>query len=104
MDRLISFTVEPSDGTPYQKLVNADSLLPARITGDFQVAGFYGTETNPLAWNVAGELRFGGGAASVDELSAYISNALLSFNSVSGPIQVVEPSPILKITNLTTQS
>lgn len=104
MDRLISFTVEPSDGTPYQKLVNADSLLPALSTGVFYVSGFYGTQTNPLAWNVAGELRFGGGAASVDELSAYISNALLSFNSVSGPIQVVEPSPILKITNLTTQS
>ena len=104
MDRLISFTVEPSDGTPYQKLVNTDSILPALSTGAFQVSGFYGNFANQLAWNVAGELRVGGGAASVDELSAYISNALLSFNSVSGPIQVVEPSPIFKITNLTTQS
>ena len=100
MDRFISFTVEPSDGTPYQKLVNVDSISTPIATG----SDFVWNRSGGANWTLTGELRVGGGAASTDELSAYISKALLSYNGVSGPIQVMEPSPIFKITTFSTQS
>jgi hypothetical protein len=100
MDRFISFTVEPADGTPYQKLVNTDSIsTPIPSSSDFIWNGSGGD-----FWILQGELRVGSGAAGTEELSAYISKALLSYNGVSGPIQVMEPSPIFKITTFTTQS
>jgi hypothetical protein len=100
MDRFISFTVEPADGTPYQKLVNTDSIsTPIPRSSSFIWNGSGGDN-----WELAGELRVGGAPAGTEELSAYISKALLSYNGVSGAIQVMEPSPIFKITSFSTQS
>lgn len=103
MDRFISFTVEPADGTPYQKLVNTDSISTPVSTA-LPKNGFIWNGSGGDTWDVDGELRVGGGTASVAEVSAYISKALLSFNGVSGAIQVMEPSPIFKITSFSTQS
>ncbi len=100
MDRFISFTIEPLDGTPYQKLVNLDSIsTPTPGSSSFIWNGSGGN-----AWDLQSSLRVGGVAAGTEELSAYISKALLSYNGVSGPIQVMEPSPIFKITSFSTQS
>jgi hypothetical protein len=92
MDRYIAIPIVPVSGTPYEKLVNADSIViqdREGFDGELVVAqNMY----NPQEWHFDARSTSSGPVPN-DDVCGWTSRALSAFNSVSGPVQKALDSP-----------
>ena len=92
MDRYIAIPIVPVNGTPYEKLVNVDSIViqdrDGVAEGRLVVAQ---NMLGPQLWNF--DARKTSGPVPKDDVFGWTSRALSAFNSVSGPVQKALDSP-----------
>jgi hypothetical protein len=94
MDRYIAIPIVPVSGTPYEKLVNVDSIVIQDRDG--VASGFLVVAQNmlgPQVWYFDAVYTSGGAAVDTDDVFGWTSRALSAFNSVSGPVQKALDSP-----------
>jgi hypothetical protein len=92
MDRYIAIPIVPVSGTPYEKLVNVDSIVIQDRDG--VADGFLVVAQNmlgPKVWYF--DARNTSGPVPEDDVFGWTSRALSAFNSVSGPVQKALDSP-----------
>jgi len=96
MDRYIAIPIVPVSGTPYEKLVNVDSIVIRDRDG--VASGFLVVAQNmlgPEVWYFDAVYTSGGLPLPqhADDVLGWTSRALSAFNSVSGPVQKALDNP-----------
>ena len=92
MDRYISIPIVPVSGSPYEKLVNVDSIVIQDRDGDDGRLVVAQNMYSPQVWNFDARST-SGGPTQKDDVCGWTSRALSAFNSVSGPVQKALDSP-----------
>jgi len=96
MDTFISLTLNPSDGTPYQKLVNT-SMVVSVFSDDETANGL----VIPGEYNSIWEFDYEGADgfdATDDDVISYVIGECMKANSVTGPVQVATPPTKFSLT------
>lgn len=98
MDRYIAIPIVPVSGTPYEKLVNVDSMVVDSNSGSGRIMVAMNTvQPETFSWTAA--YTSSGAAVDADDVCGYISRALLAFNGVSGPVQKALDNPYFYFTD-----
>ena len=95
MDTFILARVEPTDGTPYQQLINTSRVSRGRDLGDSRLyasPSYYKwvIDTNAATTPVV----------SQEDVSAYVMRECIKANGVTGPVQVATPPKAFTITRI----
>ena len=97
MDTFISLTINPSDGTPYQQLVNTSMVVSAYSDDDsgnaLVIPGVY-NETWDFSYEGTDSFD-----AEGDDVISYVIGECMKANSVTGPVQVATPPTKFSITS-----
>jgi hypothetical protein len=97
MDTFISLTINPSDGTPYQQLVNT-SMVVSTFSDD-EIANAL---VIPGAYNEFWKFTYEGADgfdATADDVISYVIGECMKANSVTGPVQVATPPTKFSLTS-----
>lgn len=96
MDTFISLTINPSDGTPYQQLVNTSMVVSTYSDNEEQNALVIPGEYNePWDFSLEGADGFD---ATDDDVINYVIGECMKANSVTGPVQVATPPTKFSLT------
>ena len=93
MDTFILVRVEPTDGTPYQQLINTSRV--SRDLGDYRLDAFAGSYKWAIDTNAATTP-----VVSQEDVSAYVMRECIKANGVTGPVQVATPPKAFTITRI----
>jgi len=99
MDTFILARVEPTDGTPYQQLINTsrvgrDITLIAGIV-DYRLDAFPSSYKWVIDTNAATTP-----VVSLEDVSAYVMRECVNANGVTGPVQVAPAPKAFTITKI----
>ena len=96
MDTYISVTINPTDGTPYQQLINVNAVT-AHNAGT--LAGFpMVPRTTEYTWDISTTTLFP--LATSNYVTTYLIRECINTSAVSGPVQVATPPRLFDITNI----
>ena len=93
MDTFILVRVEPTDGTPYQQLINTSRV--GRDSNDYRLSAF----TDGWRWIIDTNADTTP-VVSQDDVSTYVMRECINANGVTGPVQVATPPNAFTITNI----
>ena len=93
MDTFILARVEPTDGTPYQQLINTSRV--GRDSGDYRLDAFPSSYKWVIDTNAATTP-----VVSLEDVSAYVMRECIKANGVTGPVQVAPPPKAFTITKI----
>jgi len=96
MDTFISLTINPSDGTPYQQLVNT-SMVVSVFVNDQDENGLVVPGEYDAIWGFTYEGADGFDATN-DDVISYVIGECMKANSVTGPVQVATPPTKFSLT------
>ena len=93
MDTFILARVEPTDGTPYQQLINT-----SRVRRDLGDSRLYASPSS-YKWVIDTNAATTP-VVSLDDVSAYVMRECIRANGVTGPVQVAPPPKAFTITRI----
>ncbi len=93
MDTFILVRVEPTDGTPYQQLINTSRV--SRDSGDYRL------DVSPVSYQwIIDTNAATTPVVSQEDVSAYVMRECIKANGVTGPVQVATPPKAFTITRI----
>ena len=95
MDTFILVRVEPTDGTPYQQLINTSRVSRGEDLGDYRL------DASPSSYKWAIDTNAATTpVVSLDDVRAYVMRECIKANGVTGPVQVATPPKAFTITKI----
>jgi len=99
MDTFILVRVEPTDGAPYQQLINTSRV--SRDENDYRLRAFgWGSgRSGSWLWSIDTNAATTP-VVSLSDVSAYVMSECIKANGVTGPVQVATPPKAFIITKI----
>lgn len=96
MDTYISVTVNPTDGTPYQQLINVNAVTAHNTGSNSGIPIIPGTED--YTWDISTTTI--PPLATTEYVTTYLIRECINTSAVSGPVQVATPPRLFDITKI----
>jgi len=96
MDTYISVTINPTDGTPYQQLINVNAVAAHNAGPNSRIPILPRTED--YSWEISTSTL--PPLATTDDVTTYLIRECINSSAVSGPVQAATPPRLFDITQI----